>query len=163
MGSSIPGSPSTVSTTSVRISPRYRAAIARTSCYNQRVLWLLLAFATLLVAWMMRERLRRYRQTEAPREPDVSKHPEATHLEQDVRLLELLEPGGTPDNAIEVAASSVVEVHAAGIPCTLCEKEVDVEEHLVEEHKGQLLRVARVRCRRCGHHRSLYFRLAQPN
>lgn len=84
-------------------------------------------------------------------------------LEREVRKLELLEPGGTPEGAIEIEAPSVVEAHAGRIPCTRCEGAVEVEEHAVEEHAGERLRVARVRCRSCGHRRTLYFRLARLN
>lgn len=84
-------------------------------------------------------------------------------LARDVRKLELLEPGGTPETAIEVAAPSVVEAHAGRTPCSQCGAAVEVEEHAVEEHAGERLRVARLRCRSCGHTRTLYFRLARLN
>ncbi|MGE0329008.1 MAG: hypothetical protein AB7K71_23590 [Polyangiaceae bacterium] len=84
-------------------------------------------------------------------------------LARDVRKLELLEPGGTPETAIEIAAPSVVEAHAGRTPCTQCGALVEVEEHAVEEHAQERLRVARLRCRTCGHARTLYFRLARLN
>ncbi|MEZ4229932.1 MAG: hypothetical protein R3B89_12220 [Polyangiaceae bacterium] len=84
-------------------------------------------------------------------------------LDREVRKLELLEPGGTPESAIEVTAPSVVEAHAGRIACPRCEGAVEVDQHAVEEHDGERLRVARVRCRSCGHQRTLYFRLARLN
>lgn len=84
-------------------------------------------------------------------------------LAREVRKLELLEPGGTPESAIEIETPSVVEAHAGRTHCSRCEGAVEVEEHAVEEHAGERLRVARVRCRSCGHERRLYFRLVRLN
>lgn len=70
--------------------------------------------------------------------------------------LAALEAGGAPERPIEVASASVVEVHAASLPCAACgELGVRVEEHVAE----QGLRAARVRCPRCGYARSVWFRL----
>ncbi len=120
--------------------------------------WLILFGIAMWLAWMVRSHARRERPTAALDTPGA---PGPT--EQDVRLLERLEPGGTPDSAIQIASSSVVESHAAGIPCLRCEGDMVVDEHTVEEHAGDLLRVASVRCMRCGHRRKVYFRLARPN
>lgn len=79
------------------------------------------------------------------------------------RLFEL-EPGGSARLPIEVPSSSVVESRAAAIACPQCGG-----EHLVEEHAavtgddGARLREAKVRCRRCGSKRAIWFRLTLPN
>jgi hypothetical protein len=73
--------------------------------------------------------------------------------------LALLEPGGAPDNPIEVTSASVVEVHAQSLPCAACgERGVRIEEHVAEA--GARLRVARVLCPRCGVRRDVFFRIA---
>lgn len=84
--------------------------------------------------------------------------------------LAALEPGGSPERPIEVTSASVVEVHAAGLPCAACGARTRVEEHAVaaapSEREGagasRTLRVARVRCSRCGLARDVYFRIGTP-
>lgn len=81
-----------------------------------------------------------------------------------------LEAGGAPDRPIEVTSASVVEVHAAGLPCVACGAEgTRVEEHVAitadDEGGGpsrgaaRHLRIARLRCPRCGVRREVYFRI----
>lgn len=71
-----------------------------------------------------------------------------------------LEPGGAPGRPIEVTSASVVEPHAAGIPCAACGAGTRVIEHsAITDDAGRSLRVTRVRCGRCSVERDLYFRL----
>ncbi len=88
---------------------------------------------------------------------------DAEKLVERKRKLAALEPGGSPDRAIEVASASVVESHARAMPCALCEGTVRVDEHAVEDHRGLRLRVAHVVCSRCGSERPVYYRIMQAN
>lgn len=69
------------------------------------------------------------------------------------------EVGGSPDRPIEVVSASVVEPHAAGLPCAVCDAPTRVLEH-VAVSTPRALRVVRVRCTRCSVEREIYFRLA---
>src|SRR5438105_10209037 len=70
--------------------------------------------------------------------------------------LALLAPGGAPDRPIVVMSASVVEPHARSLPCPACSASgVGLEEHAAAEG----LRVARVRCARCGVRREIWFRI----
>ena len=78
--------------------------------------------------------------------------------------LAALEAGGSPERPIEVTSASIVEPHAAGLGCAACGGSTRVEEHsaiTVTDASGapRALRVARVRCTRCGVQRDIYFRL----
>lgn len=75
--------------------------------------------------------------------------------------LAAMEPGGGPERPIEVASASVIEPHAASLPCAACgEVGVRVEEHAAVTTDGaRRLRVVHVRCPRCGAARPLYFRI----
>ena len=73
--------------------------------------------------------------------------------------LATLEPGGAADRPIDVTSASVVEPHAEGMPCPACGESVRVEEHVAVTIAERALRVARVRCKRCGARRDVYFRL----
>jgi hypothetical protein len=71
-----------------------------------------------------------------------------------------LEPGGSPERPIEVDSASVVEPHALAIGCAACGEATRLEEHGVVHVPGaRSLRVARVRCSRCGARREIFFRL----
>lgn len=119
---------------------------------------LLLAIAFSLF-WLGRELLKIARRALAVREQAEA----PAKLAREVRRLEQLQPGGTADTPLEIPAPSVVEAHAGNRGCSRCESAVDVLDHSVLEHAGERLRVARVRCRHCGHERALYFRLARAN
>lgn len=78
--------------------------------------------------------------------------------------LALLEAGGSPERPIEVTSASVVESHAAGLGCAVCGSSTRALEHTavtLPDSSGtpRSLRVARVRCSRCGVTRDIYFRL----
>jgi hypothetical protein len=70
------------------------------------------------------------------------------------------EEGGAPDRPIEVTSASVVEPHAASMPCAACGASgVRVDEHVATDIAGARLRIARVRCMRCSIAREVYFRI----
>lgn len=73
--------------------------------------------------------------------------------------LAALEPGGTPARPRDVESPSVIDVHAASLGCPACEGELELLEHAVHEHEGGRLRIARLRCRRCGSARDAYYRI----
>jgi rubredoxin len=66
-------------------------------------------------------------------------------------------PGGDPSRAIAVESPAVIEDHAERWPCPVCRGRVRCEHHRVELIAGRRLRVARVRCPRCGFERDVYF------
>lgn len=74
-----------------------------------------------------------------------------------------LEPGGTPENAIEVQSPSVIEVHATRHECPRCAGRLLVLEQAAVTREGQRLREARLVCRDCGVPRSMWFRLVSPS
>lgn len=68
-------------------------------------------------------------------------------------------PGGSPEHPIEVASAAVIEPRATSLPCPRCGGPAHVDEHEVEGHGTERLRVTRMRCGTCGHRRPLYFML----
>lgn len=66
-------------------------------------------------------------------------------------------PGGRPTHPIEVASAAAIEPRASSLPCPRCGGPAHVDEHVVEEHDDQRLRVTHMRCGTCGHRRPLYF------
>jgi hypothetical protein len=85
-------------------------------------------------------------------------------LRKDVRERErlvLLAPGGAPDRPIPLESPAVVEPVARSIPCHQCGGELGVDEHGVDEHQGELLRLVRTTCRRCHARRAIWFRLSR--
>jgi hypothetical protein len=88
----------------------------------------------------------------------------AAELARDRERLFRLEPGGALDHPIEVPSPSVVETRAAAVPCPRCGGEHEVVEHVAtSSDRGVRLREARLRCRKCGSARSLYFTLPLVN
>ncbi len=73
--------------------------------------------------------------------------------------LSALEAGGAQGRPITVSSASVIEPHAASIPCAACGGGVRVEEHRAESN----LRAVTVRCTQCSVRRDLFFRIAQLN
>jgi len=70
-----------------------------------------------------------------------------------------LEVGGAANHPIEVTSASVIEVHAASLPCAACgEQGVRIDEHLAPIDK-EGLRVVKLMCPRCGYRRDLFFRI----
>lgn len=73
--------------------------------------------------------------------------------------LAALEPGGSPARPRDVESPAVIDVHAASLPCTACEGELELLEHTVVEHAGVRLRQAHLRCRRCGSERDVFYKI----
>ena len=83
---------------------------------------------------------------------------EAAKLTRVRMKLAALEPGGNPDRPIEVASASIIESHAASMPCAACgEQSLRVEEHAADLPRR--LRVVHVMCQRCGTRREVFFRI----
>ena len=70
-------------------------------------------------------------------------------------------PGGSPARPIEVTSPAVIEPSARSTPCHQCGGELAIDEHAVEAHGGERLRVVRAACRRCHTRREIWFRLAR--
>jgi hypothetical protein len=88
----------------------------------------------------------------------------ATQLARDRERVFQLSPGGRPDAPIDVSSASVVEVRSSAVPCPRCGGEHVVEEHAaVAGPDGARLRQVRLRCRRCGSTRAMWFRLPTMN
>ena len=81
-------------------------------------------------------------------------------LARDLSKLAAASPGGSPARPIVVSSPAEVEVHAAGMPCAICQSRVRVEEHAAETIAGVRLRIARVTCTFCRARRDVYFQLA---
>lgn len=73
------------------------------------------------------------------------------------------EPGGSPERPRDVEAAAVVEIRARAVPCPRCGGEHAVDEHAAVTAHGERLREARLRCRKCGSRRSMWFRLPVLN
>jgi hypothetical protein len=78
---------------------------------------------------------------------------------RDLERLAELEPGGKPENPIEVDTPAVIDVMAEQKPCPLCQGNLRLLEHAAETIEGERLRVAHVTCTNCGIPREIYFRL----
>jgi transposase-like protein len=85
----------------------------------------------------------------------------AEKLERDRERLFVLSPGGSAERPIAVEAAAVVDVRALSVPCPRCEGPHELVEHAAVLAGGERLREARLRCRRCGTRRSLFFRLEE--
>ncbi|HKY40613.1 MAG TPA: hypothetical protein VJN18_31980 [Polyangiaceae bacterium] len=70
-----------------------------------------------------------------------------------------LEPGGSPERALEVSSPAIVEPHAQSVPCPHCDGKHDVVEHVALTRDEVRLREVRLNCRQCGGLRSLWFRI----
>ena len=80
---------------------------------------------------------------------------------RDLERLARARPGGAPERPIVVESPAQVEPMVDATACPLCESGLRLEEHRSETIGGARLRVASVRCARCGVRRALYFRLAE--
>lgn len=69
-----------------------------------------------------------------------------------------LERGGSPDYPILVPSASVIDRRAEWTPCVQCRGEYKVIDH--EFEMG--IRVVSVKCRQCGAHRRMWFRIVEP-
>lgn len=71
-------------------------------------------------------------------------------------------PGGSRDNPLEVATSSLVEVKARGTTCVHCNGELELRgDRATSTSRGVLREIALV-CRLCHAPRTLWFRSAPP-
>ena len=84
-------------------------------------------------------------------------------LQTERERLFTLEPGGTPERALEATSAAVIEAHAASVPCPLCGGNQEVTEHTALVHHGVRLRETKLRCRQCGSTRSLWFKIVGVN
>ena len=84
-------------------------------------------------------------------------------LVEDREKLALLEPGGSPERPLEVRSASVVEARAEAEECMRCDVSMRCEEHTTRETPTGLLRVAKLRCPRCGARRDLYLRIVESH
>lgn len=84
---------------------------------------------------------------------------DAEKLARDRARLAALEPGGSPGRPQAIVTAALVEVIARSLPCLACGGETHLEEHAVDG----ALRVAVLRCRRCGAPRRHWFSIVQPN
>ncbi len=87
---------------------------------------------------------------------------ELTKLADARAKLAALEPGGAPSRPLDVESASVIELRARSFPCTRCEGELVLDEHAAIVHGGESLRELRLKCRRCGTPRTLWFRVRPP-
>jgi hypothetical protein len=87
---------------------------------------------------------------------DARKH---ESLIADREKLRLLEPGGSSARPLEVSSASVVETRAEAERCFRCDLPLRCDEHVTEASAHGLLRVAKLRCTRCGTPRTLYMRI----
>ncbi len=74
--------------------------------------------------------------------------------------LAALEPGGHETRPINVESASQVEPHALALDCLRCGSPNRLDEHAAVEANGERLRVARLKCPRCGERRQVWFRIA---
>lgn len=87
----------------------------------------------------------------------------AGKLARQRQLLARLEAGGSPERPLELASAAQVEPRAENEPCLVCDGAVRTVEHRAETVDGRRLRVALVRCPKCGAERTLYFRLLRTD
>jgi hypothetical protein len=81
----------------------------------------------------------------------------ATEKLEDAReKLARVSVGGSTVRPIEVASAAVIEPEAIALGCARCEGEVKLEDHDAVEG----LRRVRTRCKRCGHVREVWLRIA---
>jgi DNA-directed RNA polymerase subunit RPC12/RpoP len=89
---------------------------------------------------------------------------DALAFARDRERLFALDRGGSPEQPIDISATSVVEVRASATACPRCGGRHRLEEHAaVTTASGARLREARLVCSACGSRRSLWFRLLEPN
>jgi hypothetical protein len=106
-----------------------------------------------IVAWVVYLVGQRMSAVEASRRAeDEAREAEELRSRREARM-----PGGSPGHPIEVASAAVIEPRAASLPCPRCGGPAHVDEHAVDAHGEQRLRVTRMRCGTCGHRRPLYF------
>jgi len=83
----------------------------------------------------------------------------AERLAEDRERLFELEPGGSPRVALQVPSPSVIDAHAARVPCPRCDGKLELLEQAAVTLDAARLREARLKCRSCGSARSMWFRI----
>jgi hypothetical protein len=133
-----------------------RLARAGASCHAWRVPWVQIGLGLAVlgaVAWVVYLVGKRMSVMQASRLAEAeAREAEELRSRQEARM-----PGGSPEHPIEVASAAVIEPRAASLPCPRCGSPAHVDEHAVDSHGDQRLRVARMRCGTCGHKRALWF------
>jgi ribosomal protein L44E len=86
----------------------------------------------------------------------------ASKLAHDRERLAAIEPGGAPARPVDVESASQVEPHALAFECLRCGGPNRLDAHEAVTVAGDRLRVASLRCARCGARRQVWFRIA-PN
>ena len=100
-----------------------------------------------------------------PPRPRRERREQERALRATVRRIERLAgelPGGTPERAIEVASSSVVDLKARALPCLQCAGQLDIKGERAESTARGVLRAIDLVCRQCHAPRTLWFRIAAP-
>jgi len=85
----------------------------------------------------------------------------AEKLQRERERLFGLSPGGHAERPLAVESPSVVETRALSVTCPRCDGAHELLEHAAVLVGSERLREARLRCRRCGSRRSLFFRLEE--
>jgi hypothetical protein len=99
----------------------------------------------------------------APRRPRKERREQERALRKNVRATERLAkqlPGATPENPIDVASASVVEIQARATPCPQCGGTLDLRGERADSTPRGVLREIRAACRLCRAPRTLWFRIA---
>ena len=97
----------------------------------------------------------------APRRPRKERR-ERERARKNVRVTERLAkqlPGATPEQPIDVASASVVEIQARATPCPQCGGELDLRGERADSTPRGVLREIRAVCRLCHAPRTLWFRV----
>lgn len=99
-----------------------------------------------------------------PRERSLRRQNErlADKLAAAKEKLARLEPGGSPQNALEVPSASVVEQVTESVACLRCGASVRADDHRALVLGARRLRVVTSVCIQCGAARVWYFRLGTP-
>jgi len=117
------------------------------------ILLIPLAVAVAIFATVVRDLLRRARRRASANDLDER----FAKREADAHLL----PGGAAENPIDIETPALVEPTATAENCLRCGGDLHLLEHSAERRGDDRLRVADMKCPRCGTGRRLYFRLHQ--
>jgi hypothetical protein len=100
-----------------------------------------------------------------PPRPRRQRREQQRELRATVRRIQRLAdqlPGGAPEDAIEVGASSVVEIQARATPCLQCNGDLEIRRDSGASTPRGILRELELVCRRCHAPRTLWFRISTP-
>lgn len=86
----------------------------------------------------------------------------AEKLARDRRKLQALEPGGSPDNPIEVKSASLIDPKARDLRCARCDRTMDIVDERSGVREGRVARAVELRCRHCGELRTAHFAVVAP-